>query len=83
MSNLLKMLLEQVEYECLIEEGRDPVEVLHYKYQHVPSNIIDKVISIDPTKKKSYSQWLLSKWNDEKETIVNNLKNNRIENYES
>ena len=78
MLNLLTEILERIEYERLIEEGKDPREVLHYKYQQVPSDIIDSVIEIDPTKKKSYSQWLLSKWNDEKNTIVDNLENGRI-----
>ena len=79
MSNLLREILERIEYERLIEEGKDPKEVLHYKFKHVPSEIIDSVIEIDPTKKKSYSQWLLSHWNDEKNTIVDNLQNGRIE----
>ena len=73
--NFLKTLLESIEYNLLLAEGRDPVEVLHYKFQNkVPTEIIDKIISIDPTKKKSYSQWLLSKWDDEKGTILNGLK---------
>ena len=77
--NFLKTLLESIEYNLLLAEGRDPVEVLHYKFQNkVPTEIIDKVISIDPTKKKSYSQWLLSKWDDEKGTILNGLKSGRI-----
>lgn len=77
--NFLKTLLESIEYNLLLAEGRDPVEVLHYKFQNkVPSQIIDKVIEIDPTKKKSYSQWLLSKWDNEKETILNGLKSGRI-----
>lgn len=78
MSNLLKLILEDIEYERLIEEGKDPVEVLHYKYQNVPTEIIDSVIEIDPTKKKSYSQWLLSKWPKEEEAIVSGLRNGRI-----
>lgn len=78
MSSLLKEILERIEYERLIEEGKDPVEVLHYKFQHIPAEIIDDVIAIDPTKKKSYSQWLLSKWDNEKDTIVNGLKSGRI-----
>jgi hypothetical protein len=78
MSSLLKEILERIEYERLIEEGKDPVEVLHYKFQHIPAEIIDDVIAIDPTKKKSYSQWLLSKWDDEKDTIINGLKSGRI-----
>lgn len=79
MSSLLKEIFERLEFERLIEEGKDPVELLHYKFQNVPSDIIDAVIEIDPTKKKSYSQWLLSKWDDEKKTIVDNLKNGRIQ----
>lgn len=79
MSSLLREILERIEFERLIEEGRDPVEVLHYKFSYIPSDIIDSVIEIDPTKKKSYSQWLLSKWNDEKDVIMDNLENGRIE----
>ena len=79
MSSLLREILERIEFERLIEEGKDPVEVLHYKFSYIPSDIIDSVIEIDPTKKKSYSQWLLSKWNDEKDVIMDNLENGRIE----
>lgn len=78
MVSLLEEILNRIEYERLIEEGRDPIDVLHYKFSYVPSDIIDKIIDIDPTKKKSYSQWLLSKWKDEKKTIVDNLNNGRI-----
>ena len=77
--SLLNEILDRIEFERLIEEGKDPVEVLHYKYQNVPSTVIDKLAEIDPTKKKSFSQWVLSKWNEEKDTIVNNLNNGRIE----
>ena len=75
--SLLGLILEELEYERLLEEGKDPVEILHYKYQNIPSNIIDAVIAIDPTKKKSYSQWALSKWDNEKNTILNSLKNGK------
>ena len=77
-SNLLLEILEEMEFDRLLAEGKDPVEILRYKYKNVPDEIIDKVVSIDPTKKKSYSQWLLSKWNDESDVIKNNLKNGRI-----
>ena len=82
MANLLRLIFEKIErdeYERLIAEGKDPVELLHYKYQDVPGDIINKVIAIDPTKKKSYSQWLLSHWNDESDTIMKNLVNGRID----
>ena len=80
MKSLLNLILERFDYERLLEEGKDPVEFLHSKYgDTVPSDIIDEVISIDPTKKKSYSQWLLSHWDDESGIIKSNLKNGRIE----
>ena len=78
MLNLFNLIFERIEYERLIEEGKDPVELLHYKFQNVPSEIIDAIISIDPTKKKSYSQWLLSHWENEKDIIVDALKSGRI-----
>ena len=53
---LLKEIIDRIIYEKLIEEGKDPVELLHYKFKNIPSEIIDKVIEIDPTKKKSYSK---------------------------
>lgn len=76
---LIDLMLERLEYERLIEEGKDPRELLHYKYQNVPSEVIDAVIDIDPTKKKSYSQWLLSHWDTESKTIIRNLNNGRLE----
>ena len=79
MLNLYNILLVQVDCERLIAEGKDPVEVLHYKFQDVPSEVIDKVIEIDPTKKKSYAQWLLGKYKDESELIDKCLKNGKIE----
>lgn len=79
MLNLYNILMENYSVEQLINEGKDPVEVLHYKYQHVPSSIIDGIINIDPTKKKSYSQWALSKWNDESKIIKTALENGRLE----
>lgn len=79
MLNIYGLLIEQLDYERLIEEGRDPVEVLRYKYQDVPSRILDAVISIDPTKKKSYSQWVLSKWHDESGKISEYIKDGRLQ----
>ena len=77
--NLLKEIFERLEYESLLSEGKDPVEILRYKYSNVPGEVIDKLVSIDPTKKKSYSQWALSHWDDERDTILNALKNGRLE----
>lgn len=78
MSNLLYEILSEMEWDMLIEEGRDPVELIHYKFQNVPSEVIDRVIAIDPTKKKSYSRWALDKWDKESEVIVSALKSGRL-----
>lgn len=75
MSRLLYEILSELEYERLLEEGKDPVELLHHKFKNVPSDVIDKVISLDPTKKKSYSHWVLGKWDDESDLIMACLKN--------
>lgn len=79
MLNLYEVLLEHIDYDRLIEEGKDPREVLHYKFQNVPSEVIDSIIEIDPTKKKSYTQWTLTKWNNESEDIVKALDNGKLE----
>ena len=75
----LREILDRIEFEGLLMEGRDPVEVLHYKFSDIPANIVDSVIKIDPTKKKSYSQWLLSKWKSESDLIVKSLEDGRLE----
>lgn len=62
----------------LILEGKDPVELLKYKFRDIPESVIEKIVSIDPTKKKSYSQWLCKQWNNEKDYIVKNLDNGNI-----
>lgn len=79
MGNLLNEIFERLEFERLIEEGRDPSEVLHHKYgETIPSDIIDAVMSADPTKKKSYSQWALSKYAEDSDVIRESIKNGKL-----
>lgn len=80
MLNLFDILLETLDYDRLIEEGKDPVQLLHYKFQNkVPSDIIDSIIKIDPTKKKSDAMWTLSHWDNESNTIQNALDDGRLQ----
>ena len=80
MLNLYDILLETLDYDRLIEEGKDPVQLLHYKFQDkVPSDIIDSIIQIDPTKKKSDAMWTLSHWDGESNVIQNALDNGRLQ----
>ena len=79
MRRLLEEIISNIVYDTLLEEGKDPVELLHYKYgEEVPSEIIDKIISIGPTKKKSYSRWALDKWENESDVIKRALSNGRL-----
>ena len=77
--NSLTEIINFFDFEKLLNEGRNPFEVLHYKFGNdVPSDVIDTVIAIDPTKRKTYSVWLLNKWNDEEKIIKKCLANGRI-----
>ncbi len=78
MLNLFEILQNINNIDKLIEEGKDPIELIHYKYQHIPSRIIDSVLNVDPTKKKSYTQWLLQKWGDEARLIAQSLEDGSI-----
>lgn len=73
------LLFETMDFDSLILEGKDPMEILHYKFDKtIPSEIVDQIASIDPTKKKSYTQWTLSQFNEYKDTILTALKNGRL-----
>ena len=79
MVTLGEILAECIDFDYLLMEGKDPSEILHYKFGGiVPEDIIDAVINIDPTKKKSYSQWALSRYREEESLFKQALKNGRL-----
>jgi len=52
----------------LLLEGKTPEEILaalKYKFKDVPEEVILKLFEMDTTKKKSYTQWVLSHWAEE------------------
>jgi hypothetical protein len=71
-------------YESLLLEAKSPEEIkkiLTYKFvsgKGVPESVLDEVLSIDPTKKKTYTSWVLNLWENEKDTILNYLKNGTL-----
>lgn len=70
-------LFENIYYDLLIE-GKSPEEILQilkYKFKNVPEVVIDSLFKIDPTKKKSYTQWVLMHWENEKHVIDGALQN--------
>lgn len=64
-------LFENIILDLLLE-AKSPEEILSilkYKFKNVPENVIDAVFNVDPTKKKSYTQWVLIHWDEEKHVI--------------
>ena len=73
-------LFESIYYDLLLE-GKSPEEILgilKYKFKNVPEQIIDTVFNIDPTKKKSYTTWVLNHYDQEKHIIDESLKNGSL-----
>ena len=71
-------------YNDLLLEAKSPEEIkkiLEYQFvqgKGVPQEILDRVFAIDPTKKKTYTKWVLMQWEREKESIASSLKNGRL-----
>ena len=71
-------------YSGLIEEAKSPEEIkkiLEYQFvqsKGVPQEVLDGVFEIDPTKKKSYTRWVLTQWDSAKEDIIKALKDGKL-----
>ena len=71
-------------YDGLLLEAKSPEEIKRiYGYQFVegkgvPQEILDQVFELDPTKKKTFTKWLLLKWPDESNLIRSSLSNGKI-----
>lgn len=71
-------------YYNLINEAKSAEEIykiMEYQFvlgKGVPEDIFRKAFTTDPTKKKSYSRWLLNKWDNEKDTILELIENNDL-----
>lgn len=68
-------------FDELLLEAKSPEEIkriIMYKNPNIPEGFIDAVMDIDPTKKKSYTVWVLSKIGDEGELIDKVLRNGQL-----
>ena len=71
-------------YNDLLNEAKSPEEIkriLVNKFvtgRGVPEEVLDDVLAIDPTKKKSYTSWLLNLWQTERPLIEDSLENGQI-----
>lgn len=72
-------------YHGLIEEAKSPEEILKIlEYQFVqgkgvPRNIVVDIFNIDPTKKKSYTRWVLMQYDKYSKEINEALSNGKLE----
>lgn len=72
-------------YNELLLEAKSPEEIkkiLEYQFvqgKGVPQEILDKIFKIDPTKKKSYTKWVLMQWDNEKDNIMQSLRDGHLQ----
>ena len=71
-------------YDSLLIEAKSPEEIrkiLQYQFvdgKGVPQEIFDKILNEDPTKKKTFTKWVLIQWKNESKSIINALEEGRI-----
>ena len=72
-------------YNELLLEAKSPEEIkkiLEYQFvqgKDVPQEILDRIFAIDPTKKKTYTKWVLMQWGNEKDNIMQSLKDGHLQ----
>ena len=72
-------------YNELLLEAKSPEEIkkiLEYQFvqgKGVPQEILDRIFAIDPTKKKTYTKWVLMQWDNEKGNIMQSLKDGYLQ----
>lgn len=72
-------------YSGLIEEAKSPEEIkkiLDYQFvqgKGVPREVLDSVFDIDPTKKKSYTRWVLMQYDRYGEEILKAIRSGKLE----
>jgi hypothetical protein len=72
-------------YNELLLEAKSPEEIkkiLEYQFvqgKGVPQMILDKIFEIDPTKKKTYTKWVLMQWGNEKDNIMQSLRDGHLQ----
>lgn len=71
-------------YEEILMEAKSPEEIkkiLQYQFvegKGVPQDVFELILEDDPTKKKSFTKWVLMQWETEKDAILKALKYDRI-----
>lgn len=74
-------------YDSLLLEAKSPEEIkkiLTYKYvqgKNVPEIVFERIFNADPTKKKSYANWMLMHWGDEQQLIQKLILEDRLNSF--
>ena len=72
-------------YNELLLEAKSPEEIkkiLEYQFvqgKGVPQMVLDKIFEIDPTKKKTYTKWVLMQWGNEKDNVMQSLRDGHLQ----
>ena len=71
-------------YIGLLNEAKSPEEIkkiLEYQFvqgKGVPQEILDSIFEADPTKKKSYTRWVLSQWPEYEKSIRKSIEDGKL-----
>ena len=71
-------------YSDLLLEAKSEEEIkkiLEYQFvkgKGIPQDVLDYIFNADPTKKKSFTKWVLMQWERDKGSITKAIKDNRI-----
>ena len=65
-------------YDDLLLEAKSPEEIktiLSHSFQNVPKDVINAIVDLDPTKKKSYSRWAVMMYENESDLLEKSINN--------
>lgn len=71
-------------YEGLLLEAKSVEEIkkiLEYQFvkgKGVPQEVLDSIFELDPTKKKTYTKWVLMQWENYEKSILSALENGKL-----
>lgn len=71
-------------YDGLLLEAKSPEEIkkiLEYQFvqgKGVPQEVLDQLMNIDPTRKFSYTRWVLIQWENSRDLVLEALKDGRM-----
>lgn len=68
-------------FKKILFEAKSPEEVksiLKYQNPNVPEDVINRIVDIDPTKKKNFSRWAVLAWKSESDLVEKSLNDGSL-----